>query len=342
MHLDKHKLKRAADRGLLRPEQVEPLWRFLTAQDPRQTRFQFSHILYYLGGLMAIGAMSLFMTLGWQQFGGWALVTTGLLYALAGLGLTEWFRARRLFIPTGICAVLVVVLTPLTLYGWQYAQGWWEPGGPYPMLFGSGHWRPLSLELATLAVAAIMLWRYRLPLLMLPLAATLWFLVLDTSGWLLDERPEVQQWASLWCGLLMTMAAIRIELANDSRQDFAFWLYLWGGTTFWAGLSLLQLGGNEPGPEYLVGNLLMILLGTLLVRRILVGLGGLGTAWYLGYLAWEVFADSLLFPLALTAIGLAVMGLGIFWQRHQRRLTERLLAMLPPRLSALLARRAED
>ncbi|GAA3527034.1 DUF2157 domain-containing protein [Zobellella aerophila] len=339
MHLDKHKLNRAADRGLLRPEQVEPLWRFLTAQDPRQARFQFSHILYYLGGLMAIGAMSLFMTLGWQQFGGWALVTIGLLYALTGLGLTEWFRARRLFIPAGICAALVVVLTPLTLYGWQYALGWWEPGRPYPLLFGSGHWRLLSLELATLAVAAIMLWRYQLSFLVLPLAAALWYFVLDTGAWLLDERLEVQRWTSLWFGLLMTAAAIRVELAAGQRQDFAFWLYIWGATAFWAGLSLIQLDGNEPHPGYLALNLLMILLGTLLVRHVFVMLGGLGTAWYLGYLAYEVFADSLLFPLALTAIGLAMMGLGILWQRHQRRLTERLQRHLPAELRELLARR---
>ena len=33
-----------------------------------------AHILYYLGGLIAIGAMTLFMTLGWERFGGGGLV----------------------------------------------------------------------------------------------------------------------------------------------------------------------------------------------------------------------------------------------------------------------------
>jgi hypothetical protein len=38
---------------------------------------------------------------------------------------------------------------------------------------------------------------------------------------------------------------------------------------------------------------------------------------YLGHLSYKVFRDSMLFPLALSAIGLGVVGLGILWQKRE-------------------------
>lgn len=43
--------------------------------------------------------------------------------------------------------------------------------------------------------------------------------------------------------------------------------------------------------------------------------GCIGVAMYLGHHAYDLFKDSLLFPFVLTFIGLAVIGLGIKWQK---------------------------
>jgi spore maturation protein SpmA len=67
--------------------------------------------------------------------------------------------------------------------------------------------------------------------------------------------------------------------------------------------------------------------------------GGLGVAGYLGHLAYEVFEDSLLFPIALTLIGLVIVWLGILWQRHEQRVSERLRSLLPAPLRELIERR---
>ncbi|WP_375055153.1 DUF2157 domain-containing protein [Zobellella sp. DQSA1] len=340
MKIHRQQLEQAAHRGLLQTEQVAPLWQFLEQDAP--AGFRFAHVLYYLGGLIAMGAMTLFMTLGWQLYGGWALVGLGLLYALPALALAEGLQRRRLWVPSGIIAAFVICLTPITVYGLQYGLGWWDPALDYRQYHRLIHGRWLSLELATLAVGALMLWRYRQPFLMLPLAATLWYMSMDLTEWLIG-RGEVgwnfRQWVSLWFGLSLVVLAFWVDIRNQSRRDFAFWFYLFGAVTFWGGLSLLLYDDGVQRLLFLLVNLLMILTGTLLARRVFVALGGLGVAWYLGWLAWDVFEDSLLFPLALTAIGLAVMGLGILWQRHQQRLTKRLQRQLPAELRALLARR---
>ena len=45
----------------------------------------------------------------------------------------------------------------------------------------------------------------------------------------------------------------------------------------------------------------------------------IGISFYLGDLADKVFRDSLMFPFALSLIGVAVIALGLLYYRHQDR-----------------------
>jgi hypothetical protein len=72
MELNHSLLKEAAEHGLISEQQAEQLWSFLGERGKDTPSFRFTHILYYLGGLIAIGAMSLFMTLGWERWTGTA------------------------------------------------------------------------------------------------------------------------------------------------------------------------------------------------------------------------------------------------------------------------------
>jgi hypothetical protein len=61
---------------------------------------------------------------------------------------------------------------------------------------------------------------------------------------------------------------------------------------------------------------------------------------YIGHLAYRVFEDSVLFPFALTFLGLAIIALGVIYQRNRGQLEQFLftrlpagwLAFLPPRV----------
>ena len=349
MQLDQSDLRQAVKRGMLSEQQAEGLWAFLVERHADTPRFSFTHILYYLGGLLAIGAMSLFMTLGWERFGGWGVFGIALGYAAVGLWLTRYFLYRRqLRIPAGIMAAFVVVLTPLAIYGLQVAMGWWSDDHFFREYHTRIDWSWLFLELATLAVAAVMLWRYRLPFSVMPLAVTLWYLSMDLVPMLFgpwEFAPEynlwdVRRWVSLWFGLAMILFALFVDLrARHSRQDFAFWLYLFGVLTFWGGLSLMESDSELSKFIYFCINLLLIGVGAMLSRRVFAVFGGLGAAGYLGHLAYEVFEDSWLFPFALTAIGLGVIWLGILWQRHEAVLAARLRGLLPAELRELIEQR---
>src|SRR5687767_12036851 len=96
--------------GILSADQADRLVEFLSNSVSETPRFSFVHVLYYLGGMIAIGAMSLFMTLAWSRLGGWGGFLTAGFYILLFLALTHWFNERRgLYIPAGIMATLAVV-----------------------------------------------------------------------------------------------------------------------------------------------------------------------------------------------------------------------------------------
>jgi len=343
MKLNRDLLTQASHQGIISEEQAQALWAFLNQESQNTPGFRFTHILYYLGGLLAIGAMTLFMTLGWESFGGWGLLFIALAYAVAGLWLTEYLLYnKRLPIPAGITATFVLVLTPLAIYGLQSGLGLWAEGRVYRDLHRIIDWRWMIMELGTLAAGAILLWRYRLPFLVMPIAVTLWYMSMDLVPFLfneLDYNWELRKLTSIWFGLLMTLLAFWIDIRNTSRRDFAFWLYLFGVITFWSGMTLLSSDSELNKFIYFCINVGMILVGAILSRRVFVVFGALGGATYLGHLAYNVFQDSILFPFILTVIGLGIIWLGILWQKHEVRINQRLQSLLPDRFRQLLARR---
>lgn len=342
-HLDK-----AVAHKLLSAEQAARLWAFLRLEQQGLPAFRFTHVLYYLGGLIALGAMTLFMNAGWENFGGRGLLLISIAYALAGLWLTEYFLQRAgLTIPAGLSATFVVVLTPLAVYGLQVMLHWWPEGFEYRELHTRIDWRWLMMELATLLTGVVMLRRYQLPFLTMPVAVTLWYLSMDLAPFIAGDEAvswgsewELRKLVSLWFGLLVAALAFWVDVRSRSGKDFAFWLYLFGVLTFWGGLSAMESDSELKNLLYLGVNLLLIVLGAILSRRVFAVCGGLGVAGYLEHLADDVFRDSLLFPFALTLIGLGVVWLGIFWQHHETAITTRLRAHLPTALRALVERRS--
>ena len=334
----------AVGAGILTSGQADRLAAFLAEGPAHTPRFSFVHVLYYLGGLIAIGAMSLFMTLGWNALGGWGGAFTAVCYAVLALALTHWFLERKgLQIPAGIMATLAVTMVPLAIFGVQMALGYWGANMPlrHYHQYIDGRW--LMMELGTLAVGAILLWRYRFPFMLMPISVTLWYMSMDLGPLLVGSNWEdwdIRKLISLYFGILFVGLAFWVDIrSRRSSKDFAFWLYLFGVLTFWGGLSAMHSGSELGKLLYGLLNVGMILAGAILGRRVFAVFGGLGVAGYLGYLAERVFHDSLLFPFALSLIGLAIIALGVRWQRNEARWTAHLRSFLPAALRELLEAR---
>lgn len=340
MKISKEALDGAVEQGILGADQAEALLAYLRARPAAEPRFDFTHVLYYLGGLIAIGAMTVFMNLGWEAFGGWGIFFIALAYAGAGLKLADFFRARGYGIPAGICATFAVALTPLAIYGLQRAIGFWPGGSLYHDYHDWVRWHWLFMELGALAIGAIVAWRYRYPFLLMPIAATLWYMSMDLAAVLAVGRPdfELRALVSLYFGLAVCALAFWVDVRSRHGADFAFWLYLFGVIAFWGGMTAQNSDSELSRLIYCLINLLMIGIGVVLVRRVFAVFGAIGVSLYLGHLA-RLFEDSWLFPVALTAIGLGVIYLGVLWQKHEHALTRRVHACLPAPLAELLRSR---
>ncbi len=308
--------------------------------------FSFTNTLYYFGGMLAIGAMTMFMNLGWALFGAWGVFALSVGYLVGALAVAGNLLQKGLPTPAGILATLAVCLVPLAVWALQSGMGLWPEGGPdsYRDYHRFIDWRWLTLELATLAAAAVLLWRYKLPFMVMPVAVTIWYLSMDVAHMLMQKEGfdwEFTRDVSLVFGLATCALAVWVDLrsrnakAPEDRQDFAFWLYLFGAIMFWCGLSLRESESELNKFLYALINVGMVFLGAAIGRRVFTVLGGFGVAGYLGHLAYRVFEDSLLFPFALTLLGLAVVALGIWWQRHEAAIHARLAGWLPAALKPL-------
>lgn len=365
VHLHWSDIEAAVLKGAIQPAQAQALWaEWADPGNPRRVkgaqqaaapvpvahteaaRFSFGHVLYYFGGMLAIGAMSLFMTYGWALLGAWGSAAIATAYLFGAWRVARHLHSRNLFVPAGILATLAVCLVPLVVWSVQVGLGLWPEGGTSG--FGAYHrdinWRWLTLELATLAAAVVMLRGFRLPFMVMPVAVTLWYLSLDLCHMLMQSEGFDWQFTrdfSLVSGLFVCALAVWVDLRcrlatrPQDRQDFAFWLYLFGAVMFWAGLSLRHSDSEVSKAIYCLINVGLVFWGAAINRRVFTVLGGLGVAIYLGYLAARVFQDSLAFSFVLSLLGLGVVALGVWWQRHEARIHQRLAGWLPPALKPL-------
>ena len=338
MKITRKNLDDAVDENIITAEQAVNLHEFLKGLPSVGPTFDFTNVLYYLGGLIAIGAMTLFMNLGWESFGGWGIFLISLAYAGIGLKLIGIFRTKGHAIPAGICATFVVALTPLAIYGLQQALGLWPDESVYREYHKYIKWHWLYMELGTLIVGLIVAWRYRYPFLIMPIAVTLWYMSMDVAVMIMGDQYDFQFRAlfSMYFGLLMILLAFWVDLRSAEKADYAFWLYIFGVIAFWGGMTAQESDSELAKLIYFCVNIFMVAVGVIIVRRVFVVFGAIGACLYLGHLASNVFEDSWLFPITLTAIGLLIVYLGVLWQKHEKVLTEKSRSLLPPKFKEYL------
>lgn len=348
MKISKNDLHWAASQRLITSAQADQLWQALQQRHGDTPRFDFPHVAYYFGALIVIGAMGWFMTEAWERFGGGGILVIALAYALcfALAGHSLWFK-KKLTVPGGLLFTMAVCMVPLAIYGLERLTGLWPQGDPGIYrgyhIWVKGSW--LLMELGTVVAGLLALRFVRFPFLTAPIAFSLWYMSMDLTPLLFgkteftwDERLQV----SVWFGLAMMVGAYLVD--RRTKQDYAFWGYLFGLMAFWGGLSSMQSDSELSKLGYCLLNVALMVLSVLLQRRVFIVFGALGVMGYLGHLAYRVFKDSLMFPFALTLLGLLIIYLGIQYQRHRQAIEQRVLASVPPVMRRRLPseRRADE
>lgn len=223
-------------------------------------------------------------------------------------------------------------MTPLAVYGLQRWFGIWafdEPG-EYRSFH---HWLKggwLFMEVATIGVGFVALRFFKFPFFTAPIALALWCMSMDLTPIIFESDKlfwEERKLVSLWFGVVMIAGSYLID--HRTREDFAFWGYLFGVIAFWGGLSLVNSDSELSKFLYFLTNILLMGMSVFLQRKVFVIFGAIGSFGYVGYLASNVFADSALFPFILTIIGAMILYSGILLHRHGKKIEQSLVSAMP-------------
>jgi hypothetical protein len=340
MEISQKDLDWAVTQGLLSAEQAEALWTAFEKRAGERPRLDLATVSYYFGALIVISAMGWFMTEAWERFGGSGifLIATiyGVCFVLAGKSL--WAKPG-LRIPGGLLYTMAVCMTPLALYGLERLTGIWPQGDPGAYhgyhVWVKGSW--FLMEAGTILAGLVALRFVGFPFLTAPIGFSLWYMSMDLTPLLFGKMEftwDERLWVSFCFGLVLLIGAYLVD--RKTKEDFAFWGYLFGMFAFWGGLSLMKSDSELNRFLYCLINLGLMVLSVLLQRRVFIVFGALGVFGYLGYLAHRVFRDSLVFPFALSLLGILVIYLGIKYQRHQEKIERFLLTRVPVGLRRLL------
>ena len=225
-----------------------------------------------------------------------------------------------------------VCMTPLAVYGVQRWLGVWgfDDPGEYKSFYRwiKGGW--FFMEIATIAAGLVALRYFKFPFLTAPVAFVLWYMSMDLTPIIFESDRfsfEQRKMVSLWFGLAMITGSYFFD--RRTKQDFTFWGYAFGVLAFWGGLSMLYSDSELSKFLYFLINIVLMGLSVFLQRKVFVIFGAIGSFGYIGHLASKVFADSILFPFALTIVGLGVLYCGIQLHRHGTKIEQRLIAAMP-------------
>ncbi len=181
------------------------------------------------------------------------------------------------------------------------------------------------MQLATIGSALFALQRVRFPFLTAFIAVPAVTIAFPLAELLFgrDLGYQMREWVLLVFGTVLFAVAYVVDEHDDEREGFAFWLYLCATAALFVGL--VHLFGEVRWTRHLAPLFAVLAFAAALYlrQRVFLVAGGIALFWYLGYLAFEVFRETVLFPIALATIGLLVLLSTVWLQRAFPRLVER-------------------
>lgn len=327
--VNKGDLEWAAGEGLLSQAQAGAVWDALLKRHAERPQFDLAHLFWYAGAVLVLFAMSWFGVEMGTRYGAPAVLATSVIYSAAFLvgGARLW--AQNLKVPGGLLVTLAVTMAPVAVGSLAESVG-------YPLtnyLSNSGF--QFLLEGVTIASALLALRFFKFPFLTAPIAASLWLMSLTAVDAMFGGGIFFGQWnQQLTVTMLFGIAITFVGLLADGKRegDYSFWLYLFGVSAFWFSLTFLDSGSEMGKFVYFLINAGLMLTSVLLARRVFLVYGSIGVLYYLGHVAFTLFAGSIAFPVALTVLGIGVIGLGVVYHKKQAAVDGFLLSLVPASL----------
>lgn len=284
---------------------------------------------YLLGAITVLVAMGWFLADRWTWLGSGGVLAVGLLYAALFALVARQLYRDGYRVAGAVATVLAVGMAPLVTLAVLDLVGWLGNPSPaacrYPdFAFWTCRAEELIVELVTLAAALIALRQTRAALLLLPIAGIGLRFVFHAADALWRQGLGALSAGWVWvmgASLLLAVAyAVEREQADD---DYAVWLHLAAAVS--ALTAVLMLVGQIEAYRHLLIPLALLAFAFSLrmARAVWTVVGLIWFVAYLGWLAGEVFRETPFFPIVLAALGIGVIIVTVWIQRHSAQLVAR-------------------
>lgn len=329
MKINKPQFIDAASQVGISSEKIEAFWKKLEETQPSVL----PQYLFYFGAMLILSTMLWFMSVGFELFGAKGIFFLALIYAIIFVLLGHQLWQKQLKIPAGLLITLAVCMGSLALYSFMVIYNLWPGEAFYDFSLN----RRIVIQIGTIFLGSIALYFYPFHFLIVPILLSAWLLVNDLLlFWRADYTWKQESWVSLFFGLALIVLSLFLE--RYKKREFAFWTILFGTIIFWIGLNGVAWDSAGAMFIYLLVNLAMILFYFLIRRNVLMIFGTLGVFLYLTYLAYDIFENNILFPFALTIIGLAIIYIGIQLQKNADRIEAALIKILPKKMRSFFVK----
>lgn len=350
--INDRELKELVDAKVIDEQTASAISTYFDDRYGDRPRLDVTSVGYYFGALIVMLAFAWFLFEGFERYGGGALMLIAPSYAVLFVLAGNWlWKQPRLRQAGGLLYTLAICMVPILVYGFEEYMGW------YPILAGEiddlsdaarlEFGRQLNLANIWIALAALVAGLAVLPvrkfafMAVVPIVAfhQLWLAIVAV---LAGGQPDDQTVGIHLVLSGLVVMAVGFLVDRRTEKDFAFWLYGLGLAHFWVGMLVLLDSSEAIWLAFAAINVALVIVSILLQRRAFMVAGALGVFIYLGHLGFETFEDSLLFPFVLSFVGLAIIGVAVWYKKHEERIQEAMLGALPAAVRKRLpsARRA--
>jgi hypothetical protein len=266
--------------------------------------------LMYLGGSIALAAVSVLLGKGWHDYGP-TVGAFGVLLLATALFLGAHVLLRRGWrIPAGLAATVGVALVPLIVFatGQVLNKPVNAPFGEYEDFYTwiSSQW--VWMEFATIGATLLALRWFRLPILMLPATVCSWFFAMDGAGFIFGADATENERLSVFAVVGSVMLAVGFALDHRRHRHHATWMHL-GGLITIGGVSCFT--GEAVWWVLAAIGVVALIVGVLTQRTIYFVFGGLWSFSVASHLAYNTFGGEVTFPLFLLAVGGGLVAWGM-------------------------------
>lgn len=289
----------------------------------QKPKFTIENFLYYFGAWIIISAMGFYLGLSWQVFGHGGLFVTCLAYfgIFTSIGNMLWKRNKKT--PGGLLYACAVSIVPVAVWALETIIGIMPKDlsnyKDFHILIRAG-W--MLMEIATIVVGIAFLKFRKFPFLTLPICFAAWYLSMDIVPFILGTNAEptwgMRNFSSIVFAITMLGYAVKLDRKSD--EDFSFWLYLFGAVMLWGGLwsVIFQFKLNNEFTYFLhtLVSLAYVFISIIIQRKVFMVLGAIGVWGYIGHIAYKLFANTPLCPLAMVLFGLGIIFSGIYYSKN--------------------------